>query len=71
MDASEAGYLDHVIYLAHGRAVMGPPAEVITADTLTMLYGTPIDVISDRSGRRFVVGQPDAPAQHRPPPAHS
>jgi zinc/manganese transport system ATP-binding protein len=58
--------LDQVIYLAHGGAVLGPPEEVITADTLTMLYGTPIDVLRDRAGRLVVVGQPDAPAEHRP-----
>jgi zinc/manganese transport system ATP-binding protein len=58
-------YLDQVIYLAHGGAVMGPPAEVITADTLSMLYGTPIDVLRDRAGRLVVVGQPDAPPEHR------
>jgi zinc/manganese transport system ATP-binding protein len=57
-------YLDQVIYLAHGGAVMGPPAEVITADTLTMLYGTPIDVLTDRAGRLVVVGQPDTHAEH-------
>jgi zinc/manganese transport system ATP-binding protein len=59
-------YLDQVVYLAHGGAVMGPPAEVITADTLTMLYGTPIDVLTDRAGRLVVVGQPDTPPEHRP-----
>jgi zinc/manganese transport system ATP-binding protein len=58
-------YLDQVIYLAHGGAVMGPPDEVITADTLTMLYGTPIDVLTDRTGRLVVVGQPDTHAEHR------
>ena len=52
-------YLDQVIYLAHGGAVMGPPEQVITADTLTMLYGTPIDVLRDQAGRLVVVGQPD------------
>jgi zinc/manganese transport system ATP-binding protein len=60
-------YLDQVIYLAHGGAVMGPPEEVITADTLTMLYGTPIDVLRDRAGRLVVVGQPDTPTDHRLP----
>lgn len=59
------GYLDRVIYLAHGGAVMGTPEQVITADTLTMLYGTPIDVLRDRAGRLVVVGQPDSPAEHR------
>jgi zinc/manganese transport system ATP-binding protein len=57
-------YLDQVLYLAHGGAIMGPPEQVITADTLTMLYGTPIDVLRDRTGRLVVVGQPDAPAVH-------
>jgi zinc/manganese transport system ATP-binding protein len=61
-------YIDHVIYLAHGGAVMGRPEQVITADTLTMLYGTPIDVLHDRSGRLVVVGQPDAPPEHRARP---
>jgi zinc/manganese transport system ATP-binding protein len=58
-------YLDQVIYLAHGGALMGPPEQVITADTLTELYGTPIDVLRDRTGRLVVVGQPDAAAAHR------
>ena len=57
-------YLDHVIYLAHSGAVMGPPEEVITADTLTMLYGTPIDVLRDRAGRLVVVGRPDQPPEY-------
>jgi zinc/manganese transport system ATP-binding protein len=59
-------YLDQVIYLAHGAAVMGPPEQVINADTLTALYGTPIDVLRDRNGRLVVVGQPDTHAEHRP-----
>lgn len=61
-------YLDQVIYLAHGGAVMGPPEEVITADTLSMLYGTAVDVLRDRTGRLVVVGQPDSHAEHRPGP---
>jgi zinc/manganese transport system ATP-binding protein len=58
-------YLDQVIYLAHGGAVMGRPEEVITADTLSMLYGTTVDVLRDRTGRLVVVGQPDSHAEHR------
>ena len=60
-------YLDQVIYLARGGAVMGHPDEVIIADTLTRLYGTPVDVLRDRAGRLVVVGQPDAPAAHPHP----
>ena len=37
--------------------MMGEPAQVITAETLSMLYGTPIDVLHDRAGRLVVVGQ--------------
>jgi zinc/manganese transport system ATP-binding protein len=59
-------YLDQVIYLAHGTGVQGTPEEVITAETLSALYGTPIDVLRDRRGRLVVVGQPDAPpGEHR------
>jgi len=57
-------YLDKVVYVAGGTAVAGRPADVITADTLTRLYGTPIDVLHDRTGRLVVVGQRDVPAEH-------
>lgn len=60
--------IDQVIYLAHGGTVMGPPEQVITADTLSMLYGTPIDVLRDRAGRLVVIGQPDIPPDHPPTP---
>jgi len=57
-------YLDRVTYLGRGGAVSGPPAQVITADTLTQLYGTPVEVLSTSDGRLVVVGQPEAPAHH-------
>ena len=58
------GYLDRVVYLAHGRAVAGPPDEVITSRTLSDLYGAPIEVLRTSDGRLVVVGSPDAPAIH-------
>jgi zinc/manganese transport system ATP-binding protein len=54
-------YLDQVIYLSQRGVVMGPPEQVITAETLSMLYGTPIDVLHDHAGRLVVVGQQDLP----------
>ncbi len=57
-------YLDRVTYLGRGGAVSGPPASVITAPTLTRLYGTPIEVLTTSDGRLVVVGQPEAPAHH-------
>lgn len=62
-------YLDRIIYIARGSAVIGTPDEVITADQLSALYGIPIEVLQDRAGHLFVVGQPDAPLEH-PAGAH-
>ena len=59
-------YLDRVVYLAHGGAVAGTPDEVITSETLTRLYGTPVEVLRTSDGRLVVVGQPEAPAHHHP-----
>jgi zinc/manganese transport system ATP-binding protein len=63
-------YLDRVIYLGRGGAATGSPEEVITSETLTMLYGTPIEVLSTSDGRLVVVGQPEAPAHHSDRHAH-
>ena len=57
-------YLDQVIYLAQGAAASGPPREVITSETLSRLYGTPVEVLSTRDDRLVVVGQPEPPAHH-------
>lgn len=57
-------YLDKVIYLGQGGAVSGTPAGVITTDTLSTLYGIPIEVLTTSDGRLVVIGQPEAPARH-------
>jgi zinc/manganese transport system ATP-binding protein len=57
-------YLDGVVYVARGGAVSGAPREVITSETLTGLYGTPIEVLRTTDGRMVVVGQPEAPSHH-------
>jgi len=57
-------YLDRVVYLGRGGAVSGTPEEVITGETLSALYGTPIEVLRTSDGRLVVVGQPEAPAHH-------
>jgi zinc/manganese transport system ATP-binding protein len=56
--------LNRVVYLAEGGAVAGDPEEVITSETLSRLYGTPIEVLRTSDGRLVVVGQPEAPALH-------
>ncbi|MHB8510639.1 MAG: metal ABC transporter ATP-binding protein [Actinomycetota bacterium] len=57
-------YLDHVVYIAAGSAVSGPPREIITSETLSALYKTDIEVLRASDGRLVVVGQPEAPAFH-------
>jgi zinc/manganese transport system ATP-binding protein len=56
--------LDRVVYLAEGGAVAGEPEQVITSETLSRLYQTPIEVLRTSDGRLVVVGQPEAPALH-------
>ena len=62
--------LDRVVYVAGGRIVSGPPEEVITSETLSGLYGVPIEVLRTSDGRLVVVGQPEAPAHHSDRHAH-
>ncbi len=57
-------YLDRVVYLAGGRALAGPVREVISAQTLSMLYGVAIEVLQASDGRLVVVGAPEAPHHH-------
>jgi zinc/manganese transport system ATP-binding protein len=59
-----APYLDGVVYIAQGGAASGPPEEVIESETLSRLYGAPIEVLRTSDGRLVVVGQPDPPAHH-------
>ena len=57
-------HLDRVVYTAAGGAACGTPAEVITSQTLTRLYQTPVEVLTASDGRLVVVGQPEPPALH-------
>jgi zinc/manganese transport system ATP-binding protein len=58
------GYLDRVVYLAGGHALVGAVDEVITAPELSRLYGAPIEVLRTTDGRVVVVGLPEAPHHH-------
>ena len=46
--------IDRVLYLGGGAAVLGPPDEVVTSETLSRLYGAPIEVVRVRD-RVFVM----------------
>jgi zinc/manganese transport system ATP-binding protein len=62
--------LDRVVYVAGGRIVSGKPAEVITSESLSALYGVPIEVLRTSDGRLVVVGTPEAPAHHHDRHSH-
>ncbi|MGH2410933.1 MAG: ABC transporter ATP-binding protein, partial [Chloroflexota bacterium] len=47
--------MDRVVYLAEGRAAVGPVAEVVRTEVLSRLYGYPVDVLHVR-GRILVLG---------------
>jgi zinc/manganese transport system ATP-binding protein len=51
-------YVDRVLYLAGGRFSVGTVDEVMTAETLSSLYGAQVEVIRS-GGRIIVVGVPD------------
>lgn len=57
-------FLDRVVYMARGRVLSGPPADVIHTDTLTRLYGAPVEVLRTSDGRIVVVGQQDPVSYH-------
>ena len=47
--------VDRVMYMAHGHSAIGTPGEVITSETLSQLYGSPVEVVQTLD-RVFVVG---------------
>jgi zinc/manganese transport system ATP-binding protein len=57
-------HLDRVVYLGAGGAVAGSPSDVITTETLSRLYQSPVEVLRASDGRLVVVGQPEATSYH-------
>ena len=58
-------FVDRVIYVAGGHVLEGRPEEVITGETLSRLYGVPVEVFKTSDGRLVVVGQYE-PVTHHP-----
>ena len=57
-------YVDRVVYVAQGQVVSGTPDEVIRSETLSRLYGTPVEVLRTTDGRIVVVGQNEPVSYH-------
>jgi zinc/manganese transport system ATP-binding protein len=56
--------LDRVMYIANGQVATGTPAEVITSESLSKLYGVPVEVLRDSRGRVAVLGIEEAAHPH-------
>jgi zinc/manganese transport system ATP-binding protein len=50
------GVLDRLVYVARGRIVVGTPDSILTTETLSQLYDSPVEVLHDSQGHVFVVG---------------
>jgi len=61
--------MDHIVYLAGGRAASGPTDQIVTTEVLTRLYGHPVDVLHVH-GRVLVVAGA-APADEAAAVAHA
>lgn len=56
--------LDRVVYVANGRVTTGKPSEVLTSESLTALYGIPIEVLKDSRGRVAIIGMDEEAPEH-------
>ncbi len=52
-------HLDKVIYIANGHVATGLPQDVLTTESLTELYGVPVEVLRDSRGNLVIVGGED------------
>jgi zinc/manganese transport system ATP-binding protein len=51
--------LDKVIYIANGRVATGTPSDVLTSQSLSALYGVPVEVLRDSRNNIVIVGGED------------
>lgn len=56
-------HVDRILYIAHGRFMLGAPDEVLNSAVLSDLYDAPVYVLR-AGGRLVVVGAPDADDAH-------
>jgi zinc/manganese transport system ATP-binding protein len=57
-------YLDRVVYIANGKVATGRPAEVLTDESLSSLYGIRVEVLRDSRGNLAIVGLEDTQGEH-------
>jgi zinc/manganese transport system ATP-binding protein len=49
-------FLDKVIFIANGKVATGKPDEVLTTESLTAIYGVPVEVLRDSRGNVAIIG---------------
>jgi zinc/manganese transport system ATP-binding protein len=49
-------FLDKVIFIANGKIATGRPGDVLTTESLTALYGVPVEVLRDSRGNVAIIG---------------
>ncbi|WP_181274646.1 metal ABC transporter ATP-binding protein [Brevibacterium oceani] len=56
-------YVDRILYIVGGHFLVGTPAEVMTTESLSRLYGSPVEVVQV-GGRLVVVGGEEECVDH-------
>jgi zinc/manganese transport system ATP-binding protein len=56
-------YVDRILYIVGGHFLVGTPAEVMTTESLSRLYGSPVEVVKV-GGRLVVVGGEEECVDH-------
>jgi zinc/manganese transport system ATP-binding protein len=49
-------HVNKVMYVANGRVAIGKPSEVLTSESLSRLYGIPVEVLQDPHGNVAIIG---------------
>ena len=49
-------HANKIMYVANGRVAVGKPSEVLTSESLSRLYGIPVEVLQDPHGNVAIIG---------------
>jgi zinc/manganese transport system ATP-binding protein len=61
-------YVDRILYLVRGKWAIGTPAEILTSERLSALYGIEVDVVKVRDRYLVVSAEDELPTE---PGAHA
>ena len=64
-------YVDRILYLVRGRFAIGAPAEILTSERLSDLYGIEVDVVKVRDRYLVVSAEDELPTEPGAHPHHA